>query len=305
MASVGVVPATATAADAGRRPQQWEEHVMAGVKPTSYPFDADRAEEQRRLVVLGGLSERNTERVFREVGLGPGMRVLDLGSGAGDVALLVARLVGEHGSVVGVEQSAHAVAGAQRRIAQAGYDNVSIVQGDIGALDDVLDAHESSFDAVVGRAILMYLPDPVAVVRASARRLRPGGLLCFREPDMTYEWVAPRSPLWDQVRDWFLQTATRAGFNPRMAFQLPRVLRAAGLPHPELRLDAVIGQGPNAPADFWADFVCGLVPAMEKLGVATAAEVDAPTLTDRLKAETEARDGIVLCPLIVSAWTRP
>lgn len=277
---------------------------MSGVKPTYYPFDADRAEEQRRLVVLGGLSEPNTERVFREAGLGPGMRVLDLGSGAGDVAMLVARLVGAQGSVVGVERSAEAVAGAQRRVAQAGYDNVSVIQGDISALDDVLDVRESSFDAVVGRAILMYLPDPVAVVRASAQRLRPGGLLCFREPDMTYDWVAPRSPLWDQVRGWFLQTATRVGFNPRMAFQLPRALREAGLPHPELRLDAVIGQGPNAPVDFWADFVRGLVPAMEKLGVATAAEVDAPTLTERLKTETEAHDGIVLCPLIVTAWTR-
>ena len=277
---------------------------MARVKPTYYPFDDDRAEEQRRLVVLGGLSERNTERVFREAGLGPGMRVLDLGSGAGDVALLVARLVGAQGSVVGVERSAEAVAGIQRRIAQAGYDNVSVIQGDISALDDVLDVRESLFDAVVGRAILMYLPDPVAVVRASAQRLRSGGLLCFREPDMTYDWVAPRSPLWDQVRDWFLQTATCVGFNPRMAFRLPQVLREAGLPHPELRLDAVIGQGTNAPVDFWADFVRGLVPAMEKLGVATAAEVDAATLTDRLRTETEAHDGIVLCPLIVTAWTR-
>ncbi|MDQ3901718.1 MAG: class I SAM-dependent methyltransferase, partial [Actinomycetota bacterium] len=245
-----------------------------------------------------------TERVFREAGLGSGMRVLDLGSGAGDVAMLVARLVGAQGSVLGVEQSAEAVASAQRRIAQAGYDNVTVIRGDINALDDVLDARESSFDAVVGRAILMYLPDPVALIRASVQRLRPGGLLCFREPDMTYDWVAPRSPLWDQVRDWFLQTATRAGFNPRMAFQLPQTLREAGLPHPELRLDAVIGQGPNAPIDFWADFVCGLVPAMATLGVATAADVDAPTLTDRLKAETEAHDGIVLCPLIISAWTR-
>src|SRR4051794_17732910 len=110
------------AANAGRRPQQGKERVIATVKPPYYPFDVDRAEEQRRLVVLGGLSERNTERVFREAGLGPGMRVLDLGSGAGDVASLVARLVGEHGSVVGVEQSAQAVASAQRRIAQAGYN---------------------------------------------------------------------------------------------------------------------------------------------------------------------------------------
>jgi ubiquinone/menaquinone biosynthesis C-methylase UbiE len=277
---------------------------MSGVDAPYYPFDADRAEEERRLIALGGLSQPNTERVFREAGLGRGMRVLDLGSGAGDVALLVARLVGPQGSVLGVERSAEAVARAQRRIAQAGCDNVSFVQGDVSALDDVLDVADSSFDAVVGRAILMYLPDPATALRASAQRLRPGGLLCFREPDMTYEWVAPPSPLWDQVRAWFLQTANRIGFNPRMALQLPRALREAGLPHPELRLDAVIAQGPNAPVYFWADFIRGLVPVMEKLGVATTAEVDAPTLAERLTTETEAHDGIVLCPLIVSAWTR-
>lgn len=276
---------------------------MSGEETPYYPFDADRAEEERRLIALGGLSEPNTERVFRQAGLGAGMRVLDLGAGAGDVALLVARLVGPEGSVLGVERSAEAVARAQRRIAQAGCDNVSFVQGDVSALDEVLDVGEI-FDAVVGRAVLMYLPDPAVVLRASAQWLRPGGLLCFREPDMTYDWVAPPSPLWDQVRGWFLQTATHVGFDPRMALQLPQALREAGLPHPELRLDAVIAQGPNAPIYFWADFIRGLVPVMEKLGVATAAEVDAPTLTDRLTAETERNDSVVLCPLIVSAWTR-
>ena len=93
---------------------------MAGVKRPYYPFDTDRAGEERRLIALGELSEPNTERVFREAGVGPGMRVLDLASGAGDVALLVARLVGPQGSVLGVERSAEAVAGAQRRIARAG-----------------------------------------------------------------------------------------------------------------------------------------------------------------------------------------
>lgn len=180
---------------------------MSREETPSYPFDADRAEEERRLIALGGLSEPNTERVFRQAGLGAGMRVLDLGAGAGDVALLVARLVGPQGSVLGVERSAEAVARAQRRIAQAGCDNVSFVQGDVSALDEVLDVGEI-FDAVVGRAVLMYLSDPAVVLRASAQWLRPGGLLCFREPDMTYDWVPPPSPLWDQVRGWFLQTAT-------------------------------------------------------------------------------------------------
>jgi ubiquinone/menaquinone biosynthesis C-methylase UbiE len=64
-----------------------------------YAFAA-RAQEQRRLATQAELLDPLTERVFREVGLGTGMRVLELGSGAGDVAMLAARLVGREGEVV-------------------------------------------------------------------------------------------------------------------------------------------------------------------------------------------------------------
>ena len=88
-----------------------------------------------------------TERVFRAAGLGNGMRVLDLGSGAGDVAMLAARLVGSEGEVVGVERDAEAVASAAARFAQVGLSNVRFMQGDAQTLDGI--AH--GFDAAVGR----------------------------------------------------------------------------------------------------------------------------------------------------------
>jgi cyclopropane fatty-acyl-phospholipid synthase-like methyltransferase len=53
----------------------------------------DRQEEQRRLERQAELFDPLTEPVFRAAGLGAGMRVLGLGSGAGDVAMLAARLV--------------------------------------------------------------------------------------------------------------------------------------------------------------------------------------------------------------------
>src|SRR5947209_20606700 len=104
------------AAVTGRRPIAVGGACDGRGKRPYYPFDTDRAEEERRLIALGELSEPNTERVFREAGVGPGMRVLDLASGAGDVALLVARLVGPQGAVLGVDGTGEAVAGAQPRI---------------------------------------------------------------------------------------------------------------------------------------------------------------------------------------------
>ena len=63
-----------------------------------------RLNEQARIV------EPITRRFFREAGLVPGMRVLDVGSGAGDVSFLAADLVGHSGAIVGVDRSSAAVA---------------------------------------------------------------------------------------------------------------------------------------------------------------------------------------------------
>src|SRR6516225_5637384 len=72
-----------------------------------------------------------TERLFREAGIGPGQRVLDLGSGMGDVAMLAARLVGPSGEVIGIERDSHSIARAKARVAAAGLNNISFWQTDV------------------------------------------------------------------------------------------------------------------------------------------------------------------------------
>jgi ubiquinone/menaquinone biosynthesis C-methylase UbiE len=260
--------------------------------------DQDHRAEQERLDRQAGLLDPLTERLFGDAGLQPGMRVLDLGSGGGHVAQLAARIVGPEGSVMGVEQDPEAAASAQQRLRALGLENVEIVAGDAQTLDGV----EGGFDAVVGRVILMYVSDPVEAIRQAARRLRPGGILVMHEGDMTYDWTAPPSPLWQQVQGWFLQTLERAGVEPRMGLRLYETYVRAGLPGPQLALAAMTVGGPEAFAWGWANVVKAVVPLMERLGVTTAAEVDGDTLADRLLAEVEARDGIVIGPPMVGAW---
>ena len=103
------------------------------------------------------------------------MRVLELGSGAGDVAMLAARLVGREGEVVGVERDPEAVASAAARVAQTGLSDVRFIQGDAQTLDGVADG----FDAAVGRLILMYLPDPAAGAPTCRRAGTAGWLGLF------------------------------------------------------------------------------------------------------------------------------
>jgi SAM-dependent methyltransferase len=261
----------------------------------SYPF-TDRAHEQQRLARQAPLFDPLTVRLFREAGLATGMRVLDLGSGAGDVAILASRFVGPEGEVVGVERDPGAVAWATDRIAQAGIANIRFIQGDARTLDGV----PGGFDAVVGRLVLMYLPDPVAALRRAAALLRPGGLVCVHEGDMAYDWAAPMTPLWAQMRASFLSTLERARVNARMGLALRPTFIGAGLPAPELRLAATVAGSDIAWG--WANVMCGVFPLMERFGIATAAEFAPDTLAQRLEDELGAGGGIVIGPPMIGAW---
>jgi SAM-dependent methyltransferase len=77
----------------------------------SYALARSR-EEYERLSHQAAFIKGTTERLLRAADLEPGMRVLDVGSGAGDVAFLGAELVGPEGKVVGVDGAALAVARA-------------------------------------------------------------------------------------------------------------------------------------------------------------------------------------------------
>src|SRR5438270_11717355 len=76
--------------------------------------------EVQRLLLQGRLYNDYTEHALRLAGLRPGMRVLDIGSGPGDVSLIAARLVGPTGSVLGVDAAPAMVELARTRAAEPG-----------------------------------------------------------------------------------------------------------------------------------------------------------------------------------------
>ena len=86
-------------------------------------------EEITRLDAQSASIEAPTRLLLRAAGIGPGMRVLDLGTGLGHVARLVAELVGSKGSVVGIDTSAKLLAAASART--SAHPHVRYVQGDV------------------------------------------------------------------------------------------------------------------------------------------------------------------------------
>jgi ubiquinone/menaquinone biosynthesis C-methylase UbiE len=261
---------------------------------STYPF-ADRAAEYDRLIAQGSIFDPLTKRLLQVAGLAPGMRVLDIGSGAGNVARLAAEIVGPGGTVVGTDADPAAVELASRHNASP---NIEFRVADAHSLDGI----EGGFDAVTGRLVLMYLADPVGALRQAASRVRPGGLVCMHESDLTYLWASPQTPLWDQVRAWFLEALEKAGIEARMGAALYRLYAEAGLPEPDVLFEAAVRGGPDNLGWGWGNVVSAAVPLMENYGVATRAEVDPATLPGRLVAETVAAGGCVIGPLMTGAW---
>jgi SAM-dependent methyltransferase len=258
--------------------------------------------ETRRLILQHQIYGPITTGVLTAAGVTRGMRVLDLGSGAGDVALAVAQLVGPEGEVVGVDANGAILDTARSRVAAAGWTNVRFRRGDIASLDV-----DGPFDAVVGRWILMYLDDPAAVVRAACRRLRPGGIVAFIESSdlVTPVRTVPPMPVHEDVIRWMTPPPGAPTPTLDMGMRLHPTFLDAGLPTPQLRHEAPIGGGPTWPGyTFVAETARSLLPMLVQVGAVTATEADIDTLGDRLRAEVVAAGGVQVLPAVVGAWTR-
>src|SRR5262249_3929812 len=129
-------------------------------------------QETQRLMAQARLLNLPLRRLLEDAGISPGMRVLDVGSGAGDVSLAGADLVGPNGAVVGVDVNPAILETARRRAQDAGLGNSVFVVGDIQQQLPL----EGEFDALVGRLVLTHLADPAAVLRKLLRHLRSGGI---------------------------------------------------------------------------------------------------------------------------------
>ena len=258
--------------------------------------------EEERLILQSQLYEAVTRRFFTEAGISSGMKVLDIGSGAGDVAMTAAELVGPEGAVVGVDVNPAILETAQARAQAAGFSNVEFVAGDARTLE-----LGNDFDAVTGRLVLMYMADPADALKQLATRLRPGGIVAFQEADFTpyRQMYNPDTPQTNKLIDWAIGLFEQAGAHIDMGFNLYRAFVEAGLPEPYMHCEYPVG-GPESWAgyEFAANSFRSMLPLMEELGIATAEEVDVETMAERVRQEVVAAKRPLALPPHVTAWAQ-
>ena len=230
-------------------------------------------------------------------GIGPGMRVLELGTGLGAVAFQLAELVGPEGSVLGVDRDARLLALAESR-RTAG--NVTFAEGDARSFRD-----SEPFDAVVARLLLQHLPDALEVLRHHRTALAPGGRMVAIDFDAGTVRAEPAVPLVATTIGWIERAFRSAGSNPRVGAALGPLLSDAGFTD----VQTLGVQGYLPPADGRGSAIlCGVARSLAtqivEQGISSEEELGLASLEERMRQQVAAAGAVVLPPALVGAWGR-
>jgi SAM-dependent methyltransferase len=256
------------------------------------------AQELARLDAQARQIEPATRLLLLAAGIGSGARVLDLGTGLGHVAQLVAGLIGPSGSVVGLDRSPGMLEEARRRV---GSDaRIVFTQGDVTSWRDA-----EPFDVIVGRLLLFHVADPIAVVRHHLAALRPGGQFIAIDFDIGSARTEPAVPLLKEALEWISAAFSAAGASPNIGARLGVILADAGLTG--VTTFGVQGyippQSPAGPA-----LVAGVIRSLEETivarRIATREQIGIETLESRIADALHQANAVLLPPTVSGAWGR-
>ena len=264
-----------------------------------YMLGTTRAEHDR-LNRQGRLVAPITRHFLEAIGLCSGMRVLDVGSGVGDVALLAAQMVAPGGQIMGVDRDESALQIARHRTAEEGLDNVQF-----HACDFQTHVSDTLFDAVIGRCVLLHQHDPAAALTAVARYVRPGGIVGFQEPWFSRGFSFPKAPLFEKVIGWLHEAVQASGLDGDIGLRLSSIFGSAGLPIPKLTFEMLVDCSPDSEIyQFVAETVRSLLPRLEQLEIVDLEQLQIDTLPERLHYEQAIIGNVIGLMPLMGAWCR-
>jgi ubiquinone/menaquinone biosynthesis C-methylase UbiE len=190
----------------------------------SYYVHGTHPDEQRRLALLNDLLNQRSMDVM---GLSGGERILDLGSGLGQLTLAMARAAGPNGRVVGIERSAAQIAQARRLPPARDSAPVEFREGDVLALE--LPAEEwGAYDVAHTRFVLEHVPRPLDVVRSMVRAVKSGGRVVLQDDDHDILRLWPEPAGFMRIWSAYVDSYLRRGNDPYVGRKVYSLLVEAG-----------------------------------------------------------------------------
>jgi SAM-dependent methyltransferase len=256
----------------------------------AYAYDHSWSEERVRLAGLEVALDAGTREHLVRLGVGPGVRCLEIGAGGGSVALWLAERVAPYGKVLATDLDM----GYLEPEADS-HPTLEVLRHDITTED-----LPTGFDLVHARWLVEWLPDKRRALRRMVAALRPGGALLDEEPDFVTIYEAAEPPaLRHVVRQAMLYLESTCPIDCQYGRRLLDDLTAVGLIETgaEGRCPVVRGGSPPA-ADFLRLTLEKLKPALFAARSVTEAEfTEAVTALESVAAT-------VVMPMTVAAWGR-
>jgi SAM-dependent methyltransferase len=181
-------------------------------------------EEQGRLSLLNRLIN---DSALREIAVQRGERIVDFGSGLGQLSRAMARASGLR--LLGIERSAEQLAECARQAAVDGEEHlIELRQGDASE-PPLRDEEWGRFDLAHARFVLEHVRDPLAVVRQMARAVRSGGRVVLQDDDHDTLRLWPEPPGFELLWRTYIRTYDRIGCDPYVGRRLVSLLHDADL----------------------------------------------------------------------------
>jgi SAM-dependent methyltransferase len=175
------------------------------------------------LDVLSLVMREATTSLLLRAGVTPGDRCVDVGCGGGNVSRQLARLVGPHGTVLGVDLDPEVLALARHDVENEGLTNVRFHVGDATSVPG------GPYGVAYARFLLSHVENPAAVMSAMVASLAPGGLVIVEDTDFSGGFCYPDSHAYRRLGELVRETVRRRGGNADIGPALPSLMRAAGI----------------------------------------------------------------------------
>jgi ubiquinone/menaquinone biosynthesis C-methylase UbiE len=178
---------------------------------------------RERLRILSRVMRPTSLALLQRAGLRPGMKVLEIGCGGGDLAFDIARIVGSSGRVLGTDIDQTKLDLAAREAAELNLTNIEFQLANITE-----SAPAGNFDLVHTRFVLTHLTDPAQALKHVRAALRPGGIAVVEDIDFSGYFCYPDcAALWRYVH-LYTETTRRRGVDANIGQRLPSLLAEAG-----------------------------------------------------------------------------
>lgn len=256
----------------------------------------DSTRERRRLQAQARLWDPVTHHLFDRLEVGPGWRVLEIGPGQGSLHLALRQRV--RGPIDAVERSEIFARRLEGKCKKDGLGQGQIWNEEIQKVT----LPDETYDLIFLRWVMLFLPDPAAVIKKLARALKPGGLLAIQDYYRDTLALLPLPEYWQDFLAADHAFFSSEGGNANIGGILPHFFQQVNLKLIDLHATIKQGHPGSAEWNWLSDFFLGVLDQYSKFKPFSKAKADA--LREAWESAEKNRNSLLIAPTVLDVVGR-